>query len=74
MSNALIKMIDNWHLNPRTLESWNPLLQPNWRRTKYTNSMERKSFHGFALLAPLVEGSGHLAPDLVSITAIKARF
>ena len=35
MLKALIKSLENKPLNPWPLESLDPLLQPNWRRTKY---------------------------------------
>jgi hypothetical protein len=33
MLKALIKSLENKHLDTWTLDSWDPLLQPNWRRT-----------------------------------------
>ena len=38
MLKALIKSLENKPLNPRPLESSNPLVQPNWRRTKLNNN------------------------------------
>jgi hypothetical protein len=37
MLKALIKSLENKPLNPWPLESWDPLLQLNWRRSTYFN-------------------------------------
>jgi len=37
MLKALIKSLENKHFNPCPLESLDPLLQPNWRRTTFFN-------------------------------------